>query len=476
MAESSKTSWDRGQRLRNGIVFLFLTAAMGGCASHSQSLREVREALTADNPSQALVVFREKKEKPNDLLYLLERGYLEMAAGEYAASNATLEAAELRAEDLYTKSVTGELAALVTSDNVLPYRSYPYELAMIQYYRAFNYLALGLNDDALVEARKANQLLVELADEKEGKNSYQNDAFLQYVTAMLYENAGETNDATVSYRNAYSVYADYEARYGVGPPPELKADLYRSLLALGADDEAAVLAADDEEIEGKALEGRDANVALFVETGFVPYLEPVDIILPIFDFKEDEEYRNCDGCELAYANVLFTRYGNNIYAYSGSGLTLDHVLRFAFPHLVDHPSSVAAAEVRGPDGQAVNVEPAEPLDAIARREFDDRLPKILLKTIGRALIKEFARTRAKKSSDALGALINIANVATEQADTRTWLFLPRMISMVKLTLPPGPHHLDVIFYDGAGAETDRKTVAVDVKQGEMTFSRVRSYR
>ena len=38
---------------------------------------------------------------------------------------------------------------------------------------------------------------------KEGKNSYQNDAFLQYFAALLYENTGETNDATVAFRSAY---------------------------------------------------------------------------------------------------------------------------------------------------------------------------------------------------------------------------------------------------------------------------------
>ena len=150
----------RALRLRTGIAFLCLALAAGGCASHSQSLSEVRGALVADNPAQALTKFQEKKEKPDDLLYLLERGYLEMAAGHYAASNQAFESAEIREEDLYTKSISGELAALVTSDNVLPYRSYPYELAMIQYYRAFNYLALGQHDDALVEARKANQMLV----------------------------------------------------------------------------------------------------------------------------------------------------------------------------------------------------------------------------------------------------------------------------------------------------------------------------
>lgn len=450
--------------------------AAGGCASHSQSLTEVRGSLVAGSPLQALAEFQKKKEKPNDLLYLLERGYLELAAGNYAASNARFEAAEIREKDLFTKSVTGELASLVTSDNTLPYRSYPYEMAMIQYYRAFNYLAVGSEEDALIEARKANQLLVELADEKEGKSGYTNDPFLQYFTALLYENAGETNDATVAFRSAYQAYSDYADRYGVSAPPDLRPDLYRSLIQLGSDDEAAQLAEGDDGLAERAQKGRDANVVLCIETGFAPFLEGVDIVLPIFDDKDDEKYRDCDNCAMDYSNVLFTRYGENIYAYSAGGLTLDHVLRFAFPRMVDYPSAAVSSEVLTPDGVAVAPIMAEPLGAIAHTEFNSRLPKVLLKTIARALIKEFARTRAKKSSGTLGALVNIANVATERADTRTWLFLPQQISLVKLALSPGIHDLEVVFYDTYGAGTDRRTVTVNVAKGAMTFARVRSYR
>jgi hypothetical protein len=179
---------------------------------------------------------------------------------------------------------------------------------------------------------------------------------------------------------------------------------------------------------------------------------------------------------MQYAHLLVNRYGSNIYAFSSGGISLDHVLRFAFPRMVDYPSTVASVDVLTPDSVAVTPSLAEPLGTIAHREFNDRLPKVLIKTIARALIKEFARTRAKKSSDALGALVNIANFATERADTRSWLFLPDQISLAKFSLSPGPHDLVVIFYDGHGLPVDRKIVSVDVPADGMTFERVRSYR
>ena len=436
----------------------------------------VREALVRGAPAEALTKFTAKKEKPDDLLYLLERGYLEYEAGHYEASNQAFDAAELRSADLYTKSVSNELASLVTSDKVLPYRGYPHELVMIQYYRALDYLALGQHEDALVEARKANQRLAELSDEKEGKNTYRDDAFLQYFTGLLYEDAGEWNDAAVAYRDAYQAYGHYESLFGAAMPKTLPADLYRALGRIGADDEAKKLADDHEDVADQALRGRDNNVVVFVEFGFTPYFEPVDIVLPIFDAKEDDKYRDCDDCEDKYAGVLVSRYGSDIYAYEGSRYTLDHVLRFAFPEVVNYPYTGVQAEIEAPRDVRIPVQPAEPIGAIMHKTFNERIPKILLKTIARALVKEFARTRAKKSDATLGALINIVNVATEQADTRSWLFLPDRISMVKLALPPGPQQLQIDFKGPGGAVVETQTVNVTVDEHHTTFVRVRSYR
>ncbi|GAB4320887.1 MAG: hypothetical protein Kow0074_11510 [Candidatus Zixiibacteriota bacterium] len=455
---------------------LLSAAWMTGCASHAQNMAEVRDALLRGAPGDALNEFADQKEQPNDLLYLLERGFLEHEAGNYEASNEAFDAAELRAEELYTKSVSNELAALVTSDKVLPYRGYPHELVMIQYFRAFNYLNLGQFEGALVEARKANQRMVQLRDEKEGKDTYRNDAFMQYFTGLLYEDAGEWNDAAVAYRNAYNAYEQYHEMYGVSAPETLPSDLYRALKRIGADDEAQRLASDHPGVADDALSGQDANVVVFVEYGFAPYLEPVDIVLPIFDQKDDERYWGCDGCEREYAGVLVRRYGDNIYAYSGSRYTLDHVLRFAFPQVVDYPSAAAWARIEKPVTRVIEGPPAEPLAAIMRQSFNQRIPAILLKTIARALIKEFARVQAKKQDKTLGVLINIANLATEQADTRSWLLLPEKIDMVKLTLPPGQQDIEILFHAADDRVIEKQIVPVSVRDDKMTFVRVRCYQ
>jgi hypothetical protein len=472
-SRSIRGPWPRASWRAFGLVVA--AAFLGGCASHSQSLVKVREALVAGKPESAYQQFAKGKKKDQDLLYLLERGYLACEAGKYDSSNIAFEAAERRAEELYTKSISAEVASLAVNDLVLPYRGRPHELVMIHYYRAFNYLALGQRDEALVEARKANQRLTELADEKEGKRTYKNDAFMQYFTAMLYESAGEFNDAAVAYRDAYRAYEDYKTLYGVSAPPSLESDLYAALKRVGANNETALLEELDPSLESTSALRMHANAVVFVETGFVPYLESVDITIPVFEDK-DSKYRDCHDCESAYADVLASRYGDNIYGWRQSNLKLDHVLRFAFPMMTDFPSQAGSVAVACSLETSQRPVLAQPLGAIARRSFEEKIPKVLLKTVGRALVKEFARKAAKKEDKALGVLVNIFGVATEQADTRSCLFFPQNIWMAQLELPPGKHALEVSVRGPGGAEIERLPVTVDVPREGIGFARIRSFR
>lgn len=455
-------------------VFVTITT-LSGCGTHSESLTKVRESLLAGQTEAAYREFASMKEKKDDLLYLLERGYLAHEAGQYDSSNIAFDAAELRAEALYTKSISGEVVSLITSDNILPYRGYPHELVLIHYYRAFNYIMLDQSESALVEARKANQRLTELQDDKEGKSTYKNDAFMQYFTAMLYDAEGEHNDAAVAYRDAYRGYDEYADLYGAKAPPGLISDLFGALNRIGAADEAGVLLERFPALESESELRLKTNAVLFVETGFTPYLDAVNITIPIFDDK-DSKYRNCKGCESEYAGVIANRYGGDIYAWRRRDLALDHVLSFSFPIMVDFPSEAHTVSVACSAGIVPQPILAEPLDAIAKKSFNERVPRLLLKTVARALVKELARTQAKKEDKALGALVNIFNVATERADTRSCLFFPRSIWMVPMELSPGAHTISVIVHGQGGAEIERLPVTLEAPKNGIAFVRVRSFR
>jgi hypothetical protein len=441
-----------------------------GCASHAKNLASVRQELLENDIDGAVEQFEEQDYKDSDLLYLLERGHVLHLAGRWEESNLAFEAAELRADELYTRSITRQTAALVTSDNTLPYRGTAYELQFVPYYRALNYIELGRPAEALVEARKANHKLAQYGEATDEHDAFRQDAFLQYFTGLLYESEREVNDAAVSFRDASSRYRQYQAAYGVGAPTWLAEDYFAAATHLGLGFEVDSLRAADSSLPERTAAHDDYNLIVFFETGFVPYLEPVDITLPIYEIKDGQKER------LVLAESYVDAYGDNIYAYEKGKVKLDHVLRFSFPAQVEVPSAVWACELELGDGRTVMAEPALNLAAVARADFQRRLPGILLKTVARALVKEAARKTAKKEDETLGWLVNAFTAVTEQADTRGWIFLPGQIHMLKTRVAPGPQKLLARYLDGEGKILDEWELEVDVPSGRHRFVAVRSFK
>lgn len=468
--------------LRCRHLLLVVAMAVGtGCASHSHDLRLVRQALLEDNIPGALEEFEKQRERKSDLLYLLERGYMFHLAGRWQESNVAFEAAERRFEELYTKSLSRQAISLISSDLALPYRSTPFEMQIVQYYRALNYMALGLPDEALVEARKANHILKSY--EPGNDSASRQDAFIQYVTGLLYESQAEVNDAIVSFRESARLYATQEKEAGWSPPMWVNEDYYAAAKHLELNHELDRLLQEDSTVAARATANDRNNLVLFFESGFVPFKEPVDITFPVYDDVDDDDDKDKKKKKKksrARHNKVAGRYvrdyGHNVYSYRHDEVELDHFLRFSFPELLDAPRQVYSCELELADGRVFAAVPAMNLSAIARHDFDDRIPGILLKTIARALVKEAVRKAAKKEDEALGWLVNIATSALEQADTRGWVFLPGQIFMLKAHLEPGPQVLTMRFLDRNKDIVDEKTLDLNMGENGVEFVSVRSFR
>ncbi|MFN0151355.1 MAG: COG3014 family protein [bacterium] len=460
-------------RKNSRLCVCLLALVVAGCGSHSWNLAAVRTALTAGDVPAAVAEFEKQKRNGDDLLYLLEKGHMLHLVGRWEESNAAFESAELRAEDLYTKSISREAAALITSDLALPYRGSPFELQMVHYYRALNYLALRQPEEALVEARKANERLAIYAEknDKGEAETLRPEAFLTYVTGLLYESEGEANDAAVALREARRLYED-DASLGPRAPSWLAEDLYAVARQIGLSEVVEELKAGDAEIARKAKRGAENNVIILLESGFVPFREEVNITLPIYEEAKKGE----SGFFLGNPAWYLDEYGHDIYAYRADRVKLDHVLRFAFPSLVTPPSAVARCDVKVSGGASVAAEPALDLAAAVKSEFDRRMPRVLLKTIARAITKEIARREGKEKDVVIGWLVNAANVATERADTRSWIVLPSRIDIVKTSAPPGAQTIEAHFRDAAGNVIETITADVDVLAGRTTFLSLRSFR
>ena len=167
---------------------LLLAAAIAGCgAAYARSMKGPLKRLQCQDYEGALGKLEKPLGNTNKLLYRLERGLIHHYQGGFQESNRQFDKAERLAERLETRSVSREVAALLTNDAIRPYRGEELERVLIHYYRALNYRYLQDPQGALVECRKANIMLAAAAAKAEYELSYRNDAFIQYMAGLFFE-------------------------------------------------------------------------------------------------------------------------------------------------------------------------------------------------------------------------------------------------------------------------------------------------
>jgi hypothetical protein len=435
-----------------------LALLLPACGSYTQSALEVRGPLASGDFAAAQAFLEKEKPGGEGLPYLMEVGLVLRYRGEYALSNETFERAERLIDELFTKSISREALALLTSDETIPYDGEMWERVLIHYYRALNYVDLGQFDEALVECRKVNHRLEVWVNSSDRAPTYRTDAFAQYMTAILYEASGELNDAWVSLRLADEAYDLYVDAYGVARPASMIADLLR--LATDQGDEATLGQVRERYPEAEARDTREllerGEIVLFYEEGFIPAKAQQTITIPILKDEWSDDHA-------ALASTLESRAHQN-YAYQTK--ELEYLLRVALPVFPppDPREGAGWAELRT-GAAGARTELAEDLNAIARRGLEDRMGGILFKTILRGLTK-YALTRGaeKELGEGGGFLANLFTAATEKADTRSWITLPRTIQVGRLVVDPGVHDLEVSCY-GPGGELLETVVFEDVEVG-----------
>ncbi|MGH2569886.1 MAG: hypothetical protein ACRDGR_01585, partial [bacterium] len=257
--------------LARRACLLALAVLLPACGSYTHTALEVRGPLASGDFEAAQAYLEKEKPGGEGLPYLMELGLVLRYRGEYALSNQTFERAERLIDELFTKSISREALALLTSDETVPYDGEMWERVLIHYYRALNYVDLGEFDEALVECRKVNHRLAVWVNSSERAPTYKTDAFAQYMTAILYEASGELNDAWVSLRLADEGYDLYATAYSLERPASMIGDLLR--LAGDQDDQETLGRLRERYPDAEARKTREllerGEIVLFYEEGFV---------------------------------------------------------------------------------------------------------------------------------------------------------------------------------------------------------------
>ena len=434
------------------IIFLMI-----GCGGYK--FQEVIEPLESGQPESAYTYLQKHAPKTPDIPYQFELGLVAHYANHFAESNAALDIAGDIAEDRYTKSVSKELGSLVTSDKLRPYSGTQYERLLSHYYRALNYVYQGQLDGALVECRRATNLINYFKGEDE-KYDFFGTGFLAYLSGVLFEATGEWNDALISYKQAAEYYKNASEKTGVETPKDIGNALVRLTRRLGFADEFERYQQQYGELPPRPE--NTGELILFYESGYVPAKSEESLTFPILkkDDVEDEKF----------VPTLIGRQGMVF-----EDVELEYLLRVAIPTISSHRPRFAGIKIAVGQDQKTGVL-VEDVETIAIETFNAQRPIILLRTLVRAVGKYVISRKTEEKNETLGLLTNLLGVLTEQADTRSWRTLPNQIFMVRMPLPAGTHTLNLSFLDTNGRVRGSQSVPdIKIDANRITFWNHRTY-
>jgi hypothetical protein len=422
----------------------------------------LRNDLATGDYKRAFATLEKNAPDSPDLPYLYERGLVSHYANEFDASNAAFDLAERIADDLYTKSLSREAAALLASDNTRPYAGTRYEQLLVHYYRALNYVYRDEPDDALVEIRRGSALLRRFADEDVTFN-FGGAAFLAYVAGILYEWANEPNDAYIAYKWAELGYDRYREKLGVAPPKEIGFALVRLSRQLGfADEETRYLERYGEPPTSNPDVG---ELILFYESGYIPQKQETNLLFPILKTDDLDEKHIWE-----FTDTLYGRKNMSV-----ENAKLEYLLRVAVPTYGTNRPRIRSVDASVGDACTKGAL-VEDVEAVAGATFASEQNRVLIRTLARSVLKYLAYRRAKKEGAVAGFLVNVLNVATERADTRAWETLPNQIHVVRLTLPEGEHDVRLTFTDEKGSPVETRVLErVPIRARRKTVLNYRTF-
>ncbi len=365
------------------------------------------------------------------------------------------DAADKYYED-FSKNFSYEALALITNPSVKPYELEYYEAVMIHFYQALNYIKLGETEDAIVECKRMNLVLENLSDafRKHDGKRYSRDAFGHLVMGILYEMAGNNNNAFIAYRNSLEIYADdYTKLFSCEVPDLLKRGIIRTAYRTGFAGEGRRY----EKQFGMTYEGNDANkgrLVVFLLDGMSPIKTQSTV-----DFLK--------GNGSGFVNFSNSQTGITIPLYWGdcsesdkNSLRSISYVRLAIPQYESRGSQCCGRLKI--NGAQYSPELVEDVDKVARQSLKDRLWKELGKAILRAATKEALHQVVAKRNDYAGLFLAVSNAVTEKADTRSWMSLPSCVRLTDVELDAGSYELD---YTSCVSES----ATIQIEAGKTSF-------
>ena len=457
--------------MKNYLLALACLLVFSGCASmstfssYTSQLASYIERIKNGTPINLDRELVQQTSSADKILYLMERGRIAQIQGDFDTSKTSFKGAitAIKVNDekavISGSGAVSQVSALLVNDNAIPYTGDGYERVMLYHFQAMNYLAKSDVEGAGVEVRRANaeQELALKRHEKEieqaentakehnvssntpdsvvdayagldsfigsVKNSFQN-AYTFYLSGVIYEIQGQTNDAYIDYKKALEIFPDNIY---------LQKDSIRLAQQLNRNDDLGRFKKKyPKAIDAISKEKSAENLIVIFEDDFVPQKEQVKIPIPV-----------------SLQEIVITAAAFPIY--NVKRMPVDPII------LSDRGNVIATSE------------PVCFMGSLAVKALKEKIPGIAIRQVIRSTVKGMAANEAKNKFGLLGSLASSAyNFISENADVRSWTTLPFDVQIAQAALSPGEHSF-LINYAGSGASTN---VKVNIKEKGKLILRV----
>ena len=419
------------------VLGIFLLILLCGCASYTNRLAKAKNHYICGNYAESL-----KNIDPGDcesgvdqLIFLLERANIKQCMGDFQGSNDDYEKAYSLIKDYESRpdynirAGLSEGSALFTNETVIPYKGEGYEKIMLHVCKAINFIMLGDLDGARVEIRRLDERLkkekkrhedtIAAADQKAREKNINNyqvseinqrvlnsmgstanlsskvkslylSAFGSYLSSILYDMDGDYNDARIDAVRVVEIVPNFE--YAA-----------RDAVVLGSENVRTPLGKSGIDLRNRG------EMVLFYQCGLAPVKQEVKIAIPVLN-----------------VGVIATAFA--VYQ------TIPTELHQAIIYI--------DGKEAGHTGILTDVE------AQAIRTLVDNLPYTIVRAALRAATKGVTTYVVKEQFGIWGTLAaSIYNVASESADLRSWLTLPKNIQGLKIYPHEGKHKIKIALVD-----------------------------
>ncbi len=438
---------------------IIITSCGGGGGNYRQVMKIPEQKFYQGKYKEAANMLKPlaAKQDKDQLLYMMEAGYMFHIAGDYKLSNYILQKASAIAK-LKPISISKQVKSLLTNQRATNYRGEDFEKVLIRMYSGINYLMLGNYDEARVEFKGLNEELAKI--KVEGKAKYKQNIMAKYLTGIAFEAiADKLKDeedlefALIEYRQINRLMPRFRMAFGDTRRLDRRMDSNKKwdikkgeLILIFQSGRGAV-----KKSRGGLLESADMKANIHIHLSRISLKQGVTIAAILLALKNAEN---------------------------------------PIPKFVKRSNLAKYVKIII-DGKTYRTQMLENIEQTAIKNLEDDYvnlkAKLAASIVTKAAVSIAAGIAAKQIAKKMGAgafsglIGQVAGAGTGAAlfsqmkpDLRCWHTLPANLQIGRVSLDPGKHRMELQYISRRNRVLKKENYTITIEKGKKIFFNVRT--